>query len=111
MLFQRRLLPVFLMRISQKMEYHRKWSMSLSQNSISSCYFRHLLADTLGEPMEGLADVGDNFPDICEDDLLDIIKDETSVPHMEKNDTTRDDEKDMVLKTPELDPLARIFRF
>ncbi|GKC27865.1 ABC transporter G family member 28-like protein [Tanacetum coccineum] len=70
-----------------------------------------LLVDTLGEPIEGLADVGDNFPDICEDDLLDIIKDETSMPHTEKNDTTRDDEKDMVLKTPELDPLARIFRF
>nr|GEV35737.1 1,3-beta-glucan synthase subunit FKS1-like, domain-1 [Tanacetum cinerariifolium] len=33
------------------------------------------------------------------------------MPHMEKNDTTRGDEKDMVLKTPELDPLARIFRF
>nr|GEW27491.1 octamer-binding transcription factor [Tanacetum cinerariifolium] len=67
--------------------------MSLSQNSISSCYFRHvtmffsvtnysldlavkflfsqLLADTMGEPIEGLADVRDNFPDICEDDLLD----------------------------------------
>nr|GEU76911.1 hypothetical protein CTI12_AA502150 [Tanacetum cinerariifolium] len=107
--------------------------MSLSQNSISSCYFRHvtmffsvtnysldlavkflflqLLVDTMGEPIEGLADVGDNFPDICEDDLLDIIKDETSMPHMEKNDTTRGDEKDMVLKIPELDPLARIFRF
>nr|GEX37983.1 hypothetical protein [Tanacetum cinerariifolium] len=85
--------------------------MSLSQNTISSCYFRHvtmffsvtnysldlafkflfsqLLADTMGEPIEGLADVGGNFPEICEDDLLDIIKDETSMPHMEKNNTTR----------------------
>ncbi|PWA46510.1 hypothetical protein CTI12_AA502150 [Artemisia annua] len=69
-----------------------------------------LLADTLGEPIEGLADVGDNFTDICEDDLLDIIKDDSSGPHMEKNDTTHD-EKDLLLKTPELDPLAGIFRF
>nr|GEV06882.1 hypothetical protein [Tanacetum cinerariifolium] len=43
----------------------------------------------MGEPIKGLTEVGDNFPDICEDDLLDIIKDETSMPHMKKNDTTR----------------------
>lgn len=46
--------------------------------------------------------------------VLDIINDETSIPSMEKNDTTDSSggEKDMDLKTTgELNQLARIFRF
>ena len=43
---------------------------SYSLSFVVKFLFSQLLADTLGEPIEGLADVGDNFLDICEDDLL-----------------------------------------
>ncbi|KAI3706413.1 hypothetical protein L6452_24139 [Arctium lappa] len=73
-----------------------------------------LLAGTLEQTTEELTDVVDSFQDLCEDYLLDIINDETGIPHKQKIDTTHyyDGEEEIASKTTgELNPLARIFKF
>lgn len=70
-----------------------------------------LLAGTSEQTTE---DVVDSFSDVGEDYLLDIVNDETSIPHTQKIDTTHyyGGEKEMASKTTgELNPLARIFEF